>query len=109
MEMRRRGTPVGLSLLWPRSSEEHLGMWPDHHLGSWGAGGSAQVTFNNLPVCHLSPGSNKNGIGLGVVCTDIVYGVTIAVEEALCSDSTHFFIAVTSFMFGILTHLAKTV
>lgn len=68
-----------------------LGMWPDHHLGSWGAGGSAPVTFNNLPVCHLGSGSNKNEISLGVVCSDVVYGVAVAAEEALCSGGTHFY------------------
>ena len=50
--------PQWACLLCGLEQQEHPGMWPGHHLVSRGQGGSVLMTFNNMPVCHLSLGNN---------------------------------------------------
>lgn len=52
--------------------QEHLGMWLGHHLGSRGPGGTALMTFNNLPVCHLGSGNNTEENQPGI-CVEILF------------------------------------
>lgn len=64
--------PGGLVSAVARSSESTWGCGPGHHMGAWGPGATAVVTFNNLPVCHLGSGSNKQKNHLGI-CVETLF------------------------------------